>query len=63
MQATTLSNVKSGEYIKRKENSKTTYVKGSYDRATKSYSCTDVDNINKEILIKANKIVFIGFTY
>ena len=62
MQAT-LSAVKPGDYIKRKENAKTIYIKGSYDRATKSYSCIDVEDMNKEIFIKANKLVFIGFTY
>lgn len=58
-----LKNVKSGDYIKRKADSKSVYIKGAYDRATKSFSCVDVDDMNKELFIKADKLVFIGFTY
>ncbi len=65
MYATTLTmkQVKSGEYIKRKIDAKAVYIKGAYDRATKSFSCIDADDICKEIFIKADKLVFVGFTY
>ena len=65
MHATTLTmkQVKSGDYIKRKIDAKAVYIKGAYDRATKSFSCIDADDMNKEIFIKADKIVFVGFTY
>lgn len=63
MQQTTIKAVKSGDYIKRKSDAKAVYIKGSYDRATKSFECTDAEDINKQIYIKADKTVFIGFTY
>ena len=65
MQATTLTlkQVKAGDYIKRKIDAKAVFIKGVYDRATKSFSCIDTEDMNKEIFIKANKLVFIGFTY
>jgi hypothetical protein len=63
MQQITIKAVKQGEYIKRKADAKTVYIKGTYDRSTKSFECTDTDDINKQIYIKADKPVFIGFTY
>ena len=63
MQQATINTVKPGEYIKRKADAKTVYIKGAYDRASKSYECTDTEDINRQIYIKANKPVFIGFTY
>ncbi len=63
MQVLSLKNVKPGDYIKRKADSKAVYIKGSYDRTTKSFSCVDVEDICREIFIKADKAVFVGFTY
>ena len=63
MQTLSLKNVKPGDYIKRKADAKGTYIKGAYDRATKSFSCIDVEDICREVFIKADKAVFIGFTY
>lgn len=63
MQQAVIKTVKQGEYIKRKADAKTVYIKGAYDRSTKSYECTDTEDINKQIYIKADKPVFIGFTY
>ena len=63
MNTLTLNQVKAGDYIKRKIDAKAVYIKGAYDKATKSFSCVDCDDMNKEIFIKANKPVFVGFTY
>lgn len=63
MQNVTIKSVKPGDYIKRKEDAKAVYIKGAYDRASKSFECTDTDDINRVIYIKADKTVFIGFTY
>jgi hypothetical protein len=63
MQIVTLKTAKIGEYIKRKADSKAVYIKGAYDRTTKSFSCIDVEDICREIFIKADKPVVIGFTY
>jgi hypothetical protein len=52
-----------GEMIKRTETANTVWVKGAYDRATKSYSMTDYNDCNREMFIKADKLVFVGFTF
>lgn len=63
MEQIIIKSVKPGEYIKRKADAQTVYIKGAYDRATKSFECTDTNDINRQIYIKANKPVFVGFTY
>ena len=63
MEKTAIKNLKKGEFIKRTETAKEVYIKGDYDRATKSFSCISYFDINKEIFIKANKEVFYGFTF
>lgn len=63
MQNITIKSVKPGDYIKRKADAKTVYIKGAYCKASKAFECTDTEDINKTILIKSDKIVFIGFTY
>lgn len=59
MQSIQLKDVKQGVLIQRKLDSKTLYVKNHYDRASKSYSLTDIEDINREIFIKANTLVYI----
>lgn len=63
MQQINIKLVKPGDYIKRKIDAKTVYVRGEYDRITKSFSCTDTNDMNREIFIKSDKSVFVGFTY
>lgn len=66
MEQTQIKNLKKGEYIKRSikgQPSERVYIKGDYDRATKSYSCIAFNDINQEIFIKADKMVFYGFTF
>lgn len=63
MKNVTIKSVKSGDYIKRKEDAKVVYIKGDYIRALKGFECTDAEDINKTIVIKSDKLVFVGFTY
>ena len=63
MQIITLKNVKPGDYVKRKADSKAVYIKGAYDRTTKSFELKDVEVINRCVYVKADKTVFVGFTY
>lgn len=58
-----LKNVKQGEYIKRKQDSKKVYIRGEYCRELKKYSCIDFDDMNHEIFIKGDTKVFVGFTF
>lgn len=63
MQNITLKNVKPGDYVKRKSDSKAVYIKGAYDRTTKSFELQDTEDMNRFVYVKADKTVFIGFTY
>jgi hypothetical protein len=63
MQSIILKSVKPGDFVKRKADSKAVYIKGDYDRTTKSFELIDADDINRVVYIKANKPVYIGFTY
>ena len=58
-----LRDVPKGEFVRRKEGAKTTYRKGDYDRALKAYSLTDWDDASREIFVKADKLVHVGFTF
>jgi small nuclear ribonucleoprotein (snRNP)-like protein len=63
MKQQTIKTIKKGEYIKRKPDAKAVYIRGEYCRISKAYSCIDADDMNREIFIKGDKIVFVGFTY
>ena len=39
------------------------YIKGEYDRKSKSFSCVKFSDINSERFIKADKLVYVGFTF
>jgi hypothetical protein len=60
---TTLREVKPGDFVKRKLDSKKVYRKGSYDKTTKSFELMDVEDICRSIFVKADKPVVVGFTY
>ena len=65
METLKITNVKEGEYFKKKQNSNKTYIKGAYirDEGLNKYSCIDWDNINREIYLKGDSTVYIGFTF
>ena len=63
MQNITLKSVKPGDYVKRKADSEAVYIKGAYDRTTKSFELQDVEDMNRFIYVKADKLVYVGFTY
>ena len=67
METRTLKQLKKGEWftLKSIENPNDTqvWIKGGYDRASKTYSCINFSDINRERFFKAGKAVFIGFTF
>jgi hypothetical protein len=63
MQNITLKNVKPGDYVKRKADAATVYIKGAYDRTTKSFELQDTEDMNRFVYVKADKLVYVGFTY
>lgn len=52
-----------GDFFKRKEGAKKTYVRGAYNRATKSYECQNWDDISDYVFIKKGKEVFTDFEF
>jgi hypothetical protein len=58
-----LNEVKPGDYVMRKPDSKTVFVKGAYDKGSKAFSLTDTEDMNREIFLKSSTLVYIGFTY
>jgi hypothetical protein len=63
MDSIAIRNTKPGEYIKRKPDAAAVYKRGHYVPGLKAFSCIDCEDINREIFIKANRAVYVGFTY
>lgn len=61
-----LRDVPKGEYVRRTMNptiKPKTYIKGDYDRASKTFELQDTDDMNRTVNLKGDKLVYIGFTY
>lgn len=58
-----LNDLAKGEYIRRTPESKKVYVKGHYDRASRTYSVYDVNDVNNEMFVARDTRVYAGFTY
>ena len=39
------------------------YIRGDYDRESKTYSCYKWNDVNEEKFYKGTKAVFVGFTF
>jgi hypothetical protein len=62
--STTVSQVAKGEFVKFKDTETApVWVKGHYDRPSKTYSFTKADDTNHECFRKASATCFVGFTY
>lgn len=62
-QAMKLSDLKRGEFFRRKPDAQKTYRRGVYDRFEKKYSGEDWDDISREILLKGSTLVYVGFDF
>ena len=58
-----LNSIPKGEVFKRKETSNDVYIKNHYNKLEKNFSCSSQFDWNKEIFIKSNKKVYVGFTF
>lgn len=58
-----LKDLSNGSYFKRKEGAKAVYIRGDFDRASKTYSCVSFDDMNKEIFLKGQTNVFTDFEF
>jgi hypothetical protein len=61
--AQAVEKIKSGEYVKRKADAKTVYVRGAYDSWTRCYCLTDTNDMNRHIYVKRGTLLHVGFTY
>lgn len=52
-----------GMVLKRKPDASKVYIRGNYirDDGFNKYSCTDYDDMNREIFLKGDTVVYIGF--
>jgi hypothetical protein len=58
-----MRSLKAGEYFKRTATAKRVYIKGDYCKARKVFDCQAADDINQYTAAKADRLVFVGFTY
>ena len=58
-----ISEVKKGDYIKRKIDSKAVWIRDDFERSAKKYMITDTDDIGRSMLLKGSTEVFIDFEY
>mgnify|MGYP003110523327 CR=1 FL=1 len=63
MQQVKIENVKKGEFVRRKLDAKTTFIKDEYCRFDKRYILMNDQDISRSIGLKKGTTVFIGFTY
>ena len=63
MDSKKLKDIKKGEFVKRKIDSKTVFIRGEYCRYEKRYELIDVEDINRILYFKGNINFFIGFDY
>jgi hypothetical protein len=59
----TCKTIKLGEYVKTKPDATKVYIRGAYDKASKRYSLQDTSDMNREIFVKSDKVLTVGFTY
>lgn len=64
MKPVLLRDVKKGDYFKRSETAKKVYVRGHYvGGTTKRYSVHPFDDVNNEMFLRGDSIVWIDFEF
>jgi hypothetical protein len=63
MKTIAIEQVKKGDFVRRKADSKTTYIMDGYCRFNKAYQLTDFNDMSKCLYIKKGKMVFIDFDF
>lgn len=64
MTGTFVSSVKKGELVRfRDSDSAPVWVRGDYDRASKTFAFHLYDHVNHERFAKGSRVVFVGFTF
>lgn len=57
-----MKDTKPGEYIRLVVNGPV-YIRGAFDRGSKSYELTRFDDIGRTRFVKGARLVFVGFTF
>jgi hypothetical protein len=61
---TTARQVKSGEFVRfRDTDTAPVWVRGGFDRASKTFAFSKADDMNHEAFVKGSRKCFVGFTY
>lgn len=67
MQGTKLKDLKRGEWFTRKPieypRDAQVWVRGDYDRSSKRYNCTSYDDINRELNLRGDTVVYTDFIF
>ncbi len=58
-----IKDVKQGEFVRRKPDSKKTYIRREYDQSTKKYTLEDFEDINRCLYLKGSTEVHVGFDF
>lgn len=58
-----LHEVKPGDFVKRKPDAKTVYVRGHFLHGENRYSLSDFDDVNREIFLDRETPVYIDFIF
>jgi hypothetical protein len=58
-----LKDVKQGEFVRRKPDSRKTYIRKEYDQSTKKYTLQDFEDINRCLYLKGSTEVHVGFDF
>lgn len=63
----TIKDLKKGDFFTLKEipepNENQVYIKGEYDKISKTYSCCKFSDMNNEKFYNGSKTIFSGFTF
>ena len=64
MEQMTIKAIPKGEFIKLNDSETTpVWVRGEYDRSSRTYSIYKFDDINHEAFVRGSRSVFVGFTF
>ena len=64
MEQMTIKAIPKGEFIKLKDSETSpVWVRGEYDRASRTYSIYKFDDVNQEVFVRGSRSVFVGFTF
>ena len=58
-----VQDISRGEFVRKNPQAKITYKRGQYDRSTKRFALEDTTDISREVYVKRDTQLWVGFTY